>query len=235
LGLLGGSCYRSVSPQIVAIGDGATPMPDFKGIENFQLILFFIVPGIVIVYVRSRFITGRMPSIIENMLSFLVLSLIYYSITILFLQQALSIKAPEAFRAAIWICLILDGPAAFGMFLGVSAQREVFSWIFNRLNVTVIHVIPTAWDWKFSKVPRGGQFVLVTLSNDEKVAGFFGENSFASSDSSERDLYIEEEYTVSDTGVWESRPDKVGILVSSKEIKYVEFWEPRAEEQKDDG
>ncbi len=209
-------------------------MPDFKGLQNFHMILFFIVPGIVIVYVRSRFITGRMPSISENVLSFIVLSLIYYSLTALFIEQALGFKEPLFIRAAIWSGLILIGPAAFGIFLGVSAQREWLTWIVNKFDVTIIHVIPTAWDWKFSKVPRGGQFVMITLTNDEKVAGFFGENSFASSDSSERDLYIEEEYTVSEAGIWEARSDKVGILVASREIKYIEFWEPKAEESEDD-
>lgn len=33
---------------------------------------------------------------------------------------------------------------------------------------------------------------MVTLEDGEMVAGFFGTNSFASSDTAERDLYIEE-------------------------------------------
>ncbi|MEF3366313.1 DUF6338 family protein [Methylocystis sp. 9N] len=209
-------------------------MPDFKGLENFNLILFFIVPGIVIVSARSRFITGRMPSLTENVLGFFVLSLIYYSLTVLFIEQALSVREPWIAKAIIWIMLILCGPALFGIFLGVSSQKEWFSWIPQKCNVTTIHVIPTAWDWRFSKVPRGGQFVMVTLTNDEKVAGFFGSNSFASSDSGERDLYIEEEYIVSKADIWEPRADKVGILVAAKEIKYIEFWEPKVEENAHD-
>jgi Family of unknown function (DUF6338) len=67
---------------------------------------------------------------------------------------------------------------------------------------------------------------MVTLTSDERVAGFFGTASFASSDSTERDLYIEEEYTVTNEGQWEPRPTKVGILVPVKEIRYIEFWEP---------
>jgi len=58
-------------------------------------------------------------------------------------------------------------------------------------------------------------------------------NSFASSDTSERDLYIEEEYTVTDQGKWESRPERVGILISAKEIRYIEFWTPQLEHLKE--
>ena len=57
-------------------------MPDFKGIENFQLILLFVVPGLIALFVRSRFIAGRAPSAKENLLVFVVLSLFYYSFTI---------------------------------------------------------------------------------------------------------------------------------------------------------
>jgi hypothetical protein len=123
--------------------------------------------------------------------------------------------------------LILVGPAIFGFVLGLAAQKEWTSWLADKLDLSIVHVIPAAWDWRFSKVPRGGMFVMVTLTSGERVAGFFGSNSFASSDAGERDLYIEEEYTVIDQGTWEARTEKVGILISAKEIKYVEFWNPQ--------
>lgn len=71
-------------------------------------------------------------------------------------------------------------------------------------------------------------FIMVTLASGEKVAGLFGGNSFASSDIRERDLYIEEEYTVDEHGKWEQRPERVGVLISAKEIRYIEFWNPDA-------
>ena len=201
-------------------------MPDFKGIENFDLILAFIVPGLVIVYVRSRFISGRTPSHTENILGYLVLSLLYYIFTLPFVEAALSVKEPWIARAGIWIGLTLLGPALFGLFLGAWAQKEWGAWIIDRLGLSTIHVIPAAWDWRFSKIPRGGMFVMVTLTSGESVAGFFGPNSFASSDGGERDIYIEEEYTVDDAGRWATRESKVGILIPVKEIRHIEFWEP---------
>ena len=67
---------------------------------------------------------------------------------------------------------------------------------------------------------------MATLTTGESVAGLFGAGSFASSDTEERDIYIEEEYTVSDDGSWKPRETKVGILIPVKEIRYIEFWEP---------
>ncbi len=201
-------------------------MEDFKGLLNFYIILFFVVPGIVIVFIRSKFINGRMPSVKENVLSFITISVVYYAFSIFFIEFARDPGIRWVWRTLIWFSLILIGPAVIGLLLGVAAQRDWFTRVANKLNLAIVHVIPTAWDWKFSRVNQG-QFVMVTLSSDEKVAGYFGGSSFASSDAAERDLYIEEEYTVSEADIWEPRQDKVGILIPAKEIKFIEFWEPK--------
>lgn len=199
-------------------------MPDFNGIENFQLILLFVVPGLIALFVRSRFIAGRAPSTTENLLIFIVLSLFYYSFTIFFVKPVIALQEPGMLQAFAWISLILIGPAIFGFVLGVAAQREWFTRFANWFGLAVVHIIPTAWDWRFSSIPRDGMFVMVTLASGERVAGLFKDRSFASSDTGERDVYIEEEYTVSAEGVWEARPERVGVLISAKEIRYIEFW-----------
>jgi hypothetical protein len=199
-------------------------MPNLN-VEDLRLILIFIVPGLIILYVRSRFITGRPQSHAENLLSYLVLSTVYYAITTPFLQASLSIRHPWILWALIWILLTIVGPAILGLLLGAEAQKEWLTKIAARLHLSVVHVIPTAWDWRFSKI-SSGTFLLVTLTSDERVAGYFGSVSFASSDTAERDLYIEEEYDIDSEGSWTSRSEKVGVFIPFKEIKYVEFWEP---------
>jgi Family of unknown function (DUF6338) len=94
-------------------------MPDFlKAPESLYIILFLVVPGLVIVYVRSRFISGRTPSHTENVLGYLVLSLLYYSIILPFIEQAFNVREPWVARAAGWIVLTLVGPALFGLLPG---------------------------------------------------------------------------------------------------------------------
>jgi Family of unknown function (DUF6338) len=77
-------------------------------------------------------------------------------------------------------------------------------------------------------------FIMVTLTSGERVGGLFGKDSFASSDIKERDLYIEEEYTVTEEGAWLARPEKIGVLISAREIRYIEFWNPKAKESEND-
>ena len=48
--------------------------------EKMGLFLMFSVPGIIILYIRAQFITGRMPPIAEGAISYLTLSLIYQAV-----------------------------------------------------------------------------------------------------------------------------------------------------------
>lgn len=99
-------------------------MLNFGSIENLQLALLFVVPGVIALFVRSKFITGRTPSPTENILTFVVLSLVYYSLIVFVIERAFAVQQPWLAQAAVWILLILVGPAAFGLILGVAAQRE---------------------------------------------------------------------------------------------------------------
>lgn len=200
-------------------------VPDFKGIENLHLVLFFIVPGLITVFIRSRFIAGRKPSHTEQLLSYLVVSLVYYTITLPYVMRVLSGAGNLYSQSLNWAALTLFGPAIFGIILGAAAQKRWMHVIAGWCRLSLVDIIPTAWDYRFSNIPRGGIFVLVMLSDDRQVAGFFGSKSFASSESEERDLYIEEEVTLNEDGSWAYRDERVGILVSAKEIKHVEFYD----------
>src|SRR5471030_2686245 len=116
----GDDCGRSGT---VILGGDA--MLDFlKAAENLYVLLLLIVPGIVIVYVRSRLISGRTPSYAENALGYLVLSLLYYSIILPGLEPAFGVREPWAARAAVWIGLTLVGPAVVRLLFGVWARKE---------------------------------------------------------------------------------------------------------------
>ena len=208
------------APSILQLS-GSAPVPDFKGLENFDLVLAFIVPGLVVVYIRSRFISGRTPSHADNILGYLVISLIHYTFTLPFIEIALSVKEPWTARAAIWISLTLVGPALFGLLLGAWAQKEWGAWIIFRLGLSTIHVIPAAWDWRFSKNSTWGHVCDGDSYERRKRRRVLGPKTCMS-----QDMYIEEEYAVDEVGAWAARPSKVGILIPVKEIRHIEFWEP---------
>ena len=85
-----------------------------------------------------------------------------------------------------------------------------------------VHVIPTAWDWKFANI-KDPVFLLITLKNGEQFGGLFGYQSFASSTSDRRDIFLEQLYDVLEDEEWaEAQPDK-GVLIDYTEIAYIEF------------
>ena len=47
------------------------PVPDLKSLNNLYLILVFLVPGLIVLFVRSQFVAGRRPSHSAAILSYL--------------------------------------------------------------------------------------------------------------------------------------------------------------------
>ena len=67
------------------------------------------------------------------------------------------------------------------------------------------------------------QWVLVTLKDGTRFAGFCGDESFMSSDPSERDIYIQWTYDIDDQNNWSSRGEN-GVLIAAGEVQTIEFW-----------
>ena len=197
-------------------------MPDVT-LDNLHLIPWFIVPGLVILFVRSQFVAGQSSSHSTTFLNYLVVSLIYYALVLLFL----SVWGMDYGKALAWFALILVGPTALGLLLGLNIQKNLFHRILQRCGLNPVHVVPTAWDWKFGNMAE--QWVLVTLKDGTRFSGFCGTGSFASSDPTERDIYIQLIYDVDDDNRWRS-PGEKGVLIAAGEVRTIEFWPYNPEE-----
>ena len=196
-------------------------MQELPSIDNLYPVLLFLVPGFVVLFVRSQFVTGRRPDRSTTALSYLVVSLIYYALTFPFVDFVLSAETPGKIRVAAWFALIIVGPAVLGLALGVNVQKDLFRRALQRCGLNPVHATPTAWDWKFGDMAP--QWVLVTLKDGTRFAGFCGLGSFMSSDPAERDIYIERIYDVDDENNWNPRGEN-GVLIFAGEIQTIEFW-----------
>ena len=196
-------------------------MPDLKNINDYYYISVLIVPGVIITYVRAQFISGRMGKLSESILAYLTLTIIYYGLIGALISYVISLDH-GLFKLFLWWSLIIIGPAIFGILLGMAAQYGWGRWIAANLRLKVVHATPTSWDWRFANCPTA-RFVIVTLADGSTVAGIFGTESFASTEPTERDLYIQEIMDVSDEGAWAWRNEVTGILIAAKEIRFVEF------------
>lgn len=197
-------------------------MPDLNLFDNPYMIVGLLVPGLIVLSVRSQFLTGRRPSHSAALLSYLTVSVIYYALALPFVDFILSFQKPDNSNVLLtWFALIFIGPALLGLLLGVNIQKDLFRSVLQYFGLNPIHVIPTAWDWKFGNMTE--QWVLVTLKDGTRFAGFCGDESFMSSDPSERDIYIQWTYDIDDQNNWSSRGEN-GVLIAAGEVQTIEFW-----------
>ncbi|MCG7520690.1 DUF6338 family protein [Ruegeria sp. Ofav3-42] len=192
-------------------------MVDLKSPEAFQIVLYLVVPGLIAVFVRAQFLTGRMQKHTDAILTYLPISLIYWAMVMI---AGLTVKEiSEDPRVALLTVFL--GPAILGALLGLNARLDLVRGLLRKAKLNPVHPVPTAWDWKFQRTQP--QFVLVTMTDGECVAGRYDESSFASSDPTERDIYIEKVLEIQEHGPWKDVGDK-GILIRPSEIRYIEFF-----------
>lgn len=192
-------------------------MPKLLSLNSLYLILVFIVPGFIALSVRSQFITGRIPS--ENkasLLSYLTISVVYGALVLPFVDPELMGKS-----RLTWFVLVFFGPILLGLLLGLNIQKDLVRRLLNRFGLYPVHAIPTAWDWKFNGMTE--QWVLVTLKDGTRFAGFYGEESFTSSSPDERDMYLQWVYDINDDGTLSPPDGEKGVLIAAGEIRTIEF------------
>ena len=221
-------------------------MPDLT-LENILITIFFVIPGAIIMSIRALFITTRIRKSSEAILSYFVISIIYQAsvFTILFLfclmfyQQTLELYWTEKsvydlinnnkwIIPCVFVPFVFIIPGILGLLLGLDIQRELIYRCVRRWNFKVLDAQKTAWNFKFSQLKP--QDVSVLLKDGSEYFGYFGGDSLASSDSNERDIYIQDLRRVKykDKDKWE-HIDQTSVLIAGGEIKTVKFLKRESE------
>lgn len=202
---------------------------DFMTLGNFNTLFYtlaFVVPGFILNSTISMLVPQRTDQTQVVLLRFLSLSFINYgfwSWLVYLIFRSPYFTDRVVLTALSWFFIIFAGPVVFGLIVGRFSETGVFRTILQRLGFKPIHVIPTAWDYKFSKTSTKA-WVLVTLSDGQTVAGLYGHSSFASSQFGERDIYLERVYKVSNGSSWQEVNRTDGILLKEGSIKHIEFF-----------
>jgi hypothetical protein len=195
---------------------------DILDLEKLQILFLFAVPGMVFLYVRAQFLDGRLPNFSDGVIVYVVLSLIYHATWFTCDPKiyAFTLLDAKILQRLIWVGVIFIVPAALGLLSATNIRYRWIATLFKKIGLTIIHPVPTAWDWKFSCIKEC--WVLVTLKNETKWRGVLGENSFISSSAQERDIFIEKVFTVDKNGNWVERTS--GVLITHDQIETIEFW-----------
>ena len=201
-------------------------MGDLLTIDNLQLFLTFAVPGIVTVYFRSQFLTGRMPPLTEGLASYVVISLVYQAFVLGLLIEPSKVSLFDDLGRWQWSLLVFVVPAIIGIVSGLNVRHGWSAKLLSRVRANTVHPIECAWDWRFSNCKEC--WALVKLKDGTRWVGVLGENSFLSSDPHERDLFMEKVYLIGEGDAWSANTSSVWI--GHSEIHSIEMW-PKSKEK----
>ena len=182
-----------------------------------------VTPGYVILFMLSRFTTGR-PAFPAS----LAVSSVYYVVVWAFLGWGSAIDVAQRIRclsidwSAVGIVVAL--PIAIGIIVGLGIQKEWLYWLLRKVRLEPVHGIPSAWDWKFMRAEQ--QWITVHLKDNTEIVAEYNTDCFVSTDPNERDLYLSNVYEWvegKEEPVQDERID--GLLLKADSIDRIEFHE----------
>lgn len=195
--------------------------------SDLFFVLAVLVPGFIFSAVLSQLVPRRQAGEKQTLLlGYLTGTAFNYAIAgfplYLIVTGSWLINQPFA-EAIVWFATIFFVPIILAILVGAVIQNDWLGRGFRHLGLRWINMIPTGWDWKFSRTKPC--FVLVTLHDGTLVAGYFGNASMASSDPDHRDLYLEKLYTIQYDKPWQPVASSDGIFIDGSQIAYIEFKE----------
>jgi len=126
----------------------------------------------------------------------------------------------------MFVTFFIMTPIALGVVVVTLLDKGVLGFLFGLLGVQMPDQTPLAWDFYFNK--RQQCWVVATLLDSAKVAGFMGPNSFAATSVDGQDLYLEVAYNLTADGTMDEQPvpHSGGIWLQGAQIKCLEFYLP---------
>ena len=110
-------------------------MTEVKSLEQLSLVLGYVVPGLIIIYVRAQFLTGRLLPHKDAILSYFTLSVIYLAIVEAITSLITGSWSPLFQQTPYWLPIMLGGSAVFGTLIGLNASYGGTRWLLAKLGV----------------------------------------------------------------------------------------------------
>ncbi|MCO8146713.1 DUF6338 family protein [Rhodovulum tesquicola] len=194
------------------------------GLSDFDAVyvaMAFLVPGYVYFVVRGHLVPGHRSRGNESIIRLLSVSTVNFAVWAWAVYLVVeSQDAPIWMHAAVWTFAILVSPALMGLLSGLMTKYQVLRWLYNRIGFSPAHIVPTSWDYAFSKPHE--RFVIVVMNDGRRFAGLWGKDSFASDEPGERDIFIEKVYKIgADDEPWTET--NRSVLIRAEAIRSVEF------------
>ena len=184
----------------------------------------FLVPGFIIDDIVNAFCTSKKRDTNIAILRYLMFSVIHCALWApAYIKLVTLISTAPTTVSWLYIGLVSVVGAFFtGLVLGFMIRGQFLHKIFALLGINVSLSIPTSWDYKFSTI-EWTRWVIIYLACDKTVYGLLSTKSYASIDSSERDIYVEKVYTLDENKKWIMQTRSDGMLIPKDQIRFIEI------------
>ena len=188
---------------------------------NIPKLLILLVPGFLILWLRTRLVGGVKPEFKEQLFYFAVFSAGYYGLVRPLFEMEGGLDLP----LWLWgVLFYLGMPVLIGVILGLIAYYELDYRLAAKLKLHLSHRLPTSWDYRFSRIKRG-TFVLVTTKDGAMVPGRLTRGSCVAASRDGGDLYVGEAWTIpAGGGPWRKARPPRGVLIRGEDIRFVEIF-----------
>jgi Family of unknown function (DUF6338) len=193
---------------------------DIWNADKLALFLVFVLPGFISMKVYDLMVPGESRDASKSLFEAISYSTLNFAALfwLIALIQADNFYHRHFILYALSIALVMViVPACWPfVFLKLSSWRPVARHL--------VHPIRKPWDYVFGK--REPFWVIVHLQNGQKIGGRFDNESFASSDPADEQIYLEAVWVLDEQGRFLNPVERSrGIIIMKDEIRAVEFFE----------
>jgi hypothetical protein len=216
-------------------------MPVPSSVPQLIILVAFILPGVVYQSARSR-LRGPTPDELASATNKVLRATAVSTALVLVYAVLLGPQLVDLARGQGWLADHPRGAALLGLVLllavpvalAIGEQRWTLwegrpSWLTLK-GLTTYDPTPAAWDFAFRD--REECFVRILTGEGRWVGGWFDPDSFASSFPEARELYIAQQWKMTEDGAFEEEvTNSRGVYVRCDDARVVEFIAPEATEE----
>lgn len=187
--------------------------------DKILLFIAFVIPGFLSIKFYQLIFPGTLRNASDQLIDAIAYSCINYALlfwVIVYVEDANVRHLHPALYYLFYVFVLFVSP--FLLVLGWKWLRT-----HEKFKGTAPHPTPKPWDFVFKQAQP--YWIVVYLKNGNKVGGKYSDKSFASSFPADEQIYLEEAWIISGTGVLDRAvKQSAGVLVMASEISYVEFF-----------
>ena len=195
--------------------------------SQIVVVVVFLIPGLLYMWTFERLAGRTRLKGTERLLRAIAWSTFLYAAASPWLLRVgerlaseLAVSPWEVLLGAVMLMFLL--PVACGFAMAQFRWSETRNVLLRRF--TAVDPTPTSWDFAFTA--GGPYFLRARLKGGDRIGGFFGDGSVASSYPEAQDVYLEEAWRLAEDGSFlRPLPNSRGLLLRHENVELIELFD----------